>query len=314
MNRNMLGMMMDRALCTTWALLGLGMIVTAGCSEVPGDSVQAESTVQAENAVPESAAPAMPGPVLDGVSKSLVIVGYSTSYAWPAMLQEMLDQHSAGERVYHLLNAVIGGSPVGRWIAPAESDDYQATYGAMRRDFFGADSALRGDVPEPTVAIVQQSLQRTPTPDTRLGPVTSAVDDEGIEIGADALGQLVTQLRADGIERIYIGMHIYKQGYEPEVGNERFALARLLDRGHTFVFAGPDVWSSTIAEHPEAFTEDGLHPNERGAKIMAEGWYRALAGSEAREEIVSMLQERAYDINQMTGAYLAWRRGDDAPQ
>ncbi|MCZ6598673.1 MAG: hypothetical protein O7B99_13625, partial [Planctomycetota bacterium] len=47
-------------------------------------------------------------PVLDGEAKSFVVVGYSTSYAWPGMLQDMLDEHSehmGGERVYHVLNA-----------------------------------------------------------------------------------------------------------------------------------------------------------------------------------------------------------------
>ena len=64
--------------------------------------------------------------------------------------------------------AVIGGSPMGRWIAAPESEDYQETYGAMLRDFFGPNARLRGDLPAPTVAIIQQSLQRTPTPETRL--------------------------------------------------------------------------------------------------------------------------------------------------
>ena len=39
------------------------------------------------------------GPVLDGGMKSLVVVGYSTSYVWPAMLQDMLDEHAGGEAV-----------------------------------------------------------------------------------------------------------------------------------------------------------------------------------------------------------------------
>ena len=283
------------------AFLFAGM-VTTGCAEAPGAS--AEGEVGSSDVTP----------LLDGSPKSLVVVGYSTSYAWPAMLQEMLDEHSGGERVYHVLNSVIGGSPVGRWIASTESADYQDTYGAMRRDFFGPDARLRGEAPKPSVAIVQQSLQRTPTPATRLGPVTSATDDEGIEVGADALERLVMQLRYDGVERVYIGMHIYKEGFEPEVGNERFALTRLLHRGHESVWAGPDVWSLTIAERPDAFTEDRLHPNERGSKIMAEAWYRSLAGDEARQGIIDALHERTCDVDTMMGDYLAWRSTDDSTQ
>ncbi len=248
-------------------------------------------------------------PVLDGTEKSLVIVGYSTSYAWPRMLQEMLDEHAGGQRTYHVLNAVIGGSPVGRWIADPSSGDYRDTYGAMRSDFFGGDARLLGAAPPPTVAILQQSLQRTPTPETRLGPVTSVDDARGIEIGADALQKLVDQLRADGIGQAFVGMHIYKEGFEPEVGNERFALEALLARGLPHVRRGPDTWSLTIAEHPGAFAEDRLHPNERGAKIMAEAWYRAIAGRQAQEGIIEAMRARDYDVDAMTDEYLAWRAG-----
>ena len=94
----------------------------------------------------------------------------------------MLDEHAGGQRVYHVLNAVIGGSPMGRWIAAPESEDYQETYGAMLRDFFGPNARLRGDLPAPTVAIIQQSLQRTPTPETRLGPVHDLDDPMGHDL------------------------------------------------------------------------------------------------------------------------------------
>ncbi len=44
-----------------------------------------------------------------------------------------------------------------------------------------------------------------------------------------------------GLEQVVIAMHIYKKPVEPEVGNERIALARLLKRGHDFISAGPDL-------------------------------------------------------------------------
>jgi len=280
-----------------WCALSICLALTAcGSSDPSGGAAEVGRTATAEAA-----------PVLDGIEKSFVIVGYSTSYAWPAMLQEMLDEHAGGERKYHLLNAVIGGSPVGRWIADPASEDFQDTYALMTRDFFGAQARLRGDAPEATVAIVQQSLQRTPTPDTRLGPVASADDSRGIEIGADALDKLVDQLRADGVEQVFLAMHIYKEGFEPEVGNERFALEALLARGHAYIRAGPDVWSLTIGEHPDAFTDDRLHPNERGGKIMAEAWYRALAGDDAQERIIEAMHGRSYDVDAMMNEYLAWR-------
>ncbi len=254
------------------------------------------------------AAEAAAATLLDGREKALVVVGYSTSYAWPAMLQDMLDQHSPdGERRYHVLNAVVGGSPVDRWLAEPGSEDYEKTFGAMLRDFFGPGARLRGDAPEPTVALCQQSLQRTRTD---RGPVASADDAEGIRIGADALEALAFRLRDHGVAQVLYGMHIYKHPVEPEVGNERLALAALLDRGHGFVRGGPDLWTPTRDEYPGAFEADGVHPNARGMKIMAEGWYRAVAGDQARDEVVAAMHQRPYDIEAMMQAYLAWRRGE----
>ncbi|MFQ5744500.1 MAG: hypothetical protein ACE5HV_13055 [Acidobacteriota bacterium] len=290
------------------------ILIVAACWLTYSCSAGSEGQSRPRATVDEASATSTTNPVpavLDGQEKSFVIVGYSTSYAWPAMLQEMLDAHSGNERLYHLLNAVVGGSPVNRWIDEPGSDNYEATYGAMLRDFFGPNARLRGDVPEPTVAICQQSLQRTPTPATRLGPVHSVDDKEGIRTGADALERLAMQLHDDGIERVYLGMHIYKEGYEPEVGNERFALEALLARGHDFIFEGPDVWSPMLREHPAAFTEDRLHPNERGMKIMAEAWYRMLAGADARQEIIDALHARSYDVEAMIQDYRTWRHGEE---
>jgi hypothetical protein len=70
------------------------------------------------------------------------------------------------------------------------------------------------------------------------------------------------------------------------------------------------VWSLTVGEHPDAFTEDGIHPNERGMKIMAEAWYRALAGADARQGTIDRMHRRTYDVGQMARDYLASRRDD----
>ena len=275
-----------------FAMLGVACVVAVGCGS-------AEEAVK-----PPTAAPAS---VLDGTEKSVVIVGYSTSYAWPEMLQDMLDEHAGGDRLYHVLNAVVGGSPGSRWIGDPTPEDYDDTFGAMVRDFFGREARLRDDLPEPGVALCQQSLQFTRT---QRGPIADAGDSAGIRIGADALERLASDLHAHGIERVYIGMHIYKKPVEPEVGNERLALAALLGRSHEFVFEGPDVWPPTRDAYPDAFTEDGVHPSELGMKIMAEGWYRALAADEARQEIVDRLYQRSYDIETIMTEFINWRRLD----
>lgn len=252
------------------------------------------------------AAPSTPtSPWLDGQEKSLVVVGYSTSFAWPDMLQEMLDQHAGGERVYHVLNATQGGAPVDHWVAATDDRNYIRTFGAMREDFFGDEAKLRGAAPQPTIAICQQSLQFT---GNLRGPVKTESDMVGAELGADVMQEMSERLKALGLESVIIGMHIYKKPVEPEVGNERIALARLLTRGLDYIHEGPDVWTPTRDAWPEAFTEDEVHPNELGAKIMAEGWYRTLAGADAREDIIAQMHAEQYDIDKMSRDYLAWRR------
>lgn len=251
------------------------------------------------------------GTLLDGREKSFVIVGYSTSYAWPDMLQDMLDQHAGGERVYHVLNAVQGGAAVERWNADPGTQYYERTMTAMRNDFFGPEARLRGDAPQPTIALCQQSLQFTRS---LRGPIPSEADEEGIRIGADAFEKFAMRLRDTGIEEVYIGCHIYKKPVEPEVGNERLALAAVLERGHDFIFEGPDVWEPTRDEHPDAFTADGVHPNERGMKIMAEGWYRTVAGQNASEDIIAKMYKRHYDVDTMMVKYLDWRRGGQSTE
>jgi len=291
---------------SVWSRIAVTITLVLLLAACAADSTPAPAAPAPE---PTVAAPVERPVLLDGDEKSLIMVGYSTSYVWPQLVQEMLDEH-AGGRTYHLLNAAIGGSPVGRWIADPSSEDYQATYGAMLTDFFGDTPRLRGEAPAATIALLQQSLQRTPTPDTRLGPVASADDEDGIRIGADALETLVNQLRSDGIEHAIIGMHIYKEGYEPEVGNERFALDALLRRGHPFVHAGPDVWSLTIGQHPDAFTDDRLHPNALGSKLMAEAWYRSIAGAAARQDIIDAMHGREIDDDAIMNEYLDWRRSE----
>ena len=145
---------------------------------------------------------------LDGRPTSFLIVGYSTSFAWPDMLQDMLDQHAGGDGTYHVLNATAGGAAVEIWLAEPGTEDHERTLAAMLRDYFGPGARLRGDAPEPSVALCQQSLQFTRD---RRGPVKSEFDTVGIKIGADALWRLAVLLREAGVERVVYGMHIYKE-------------------------------------------------------------------------------------------------------
>jgi hypothetical protein len=243
------------------------------------------------------------GSLLDGTAKSFVIVGSATSYAWPHILQDMLDDH-AGARVYHVLNASAGQPSVQAWIADPFSKEYDSTFGAMCRDYFGDESRLRTNAPAPTIALCQQSLAEIVNPK---GPVRSMDDKEGIEIGADALQRLAARLHDRGVERVYIATHIFNEGAEPFTGNERLALAELLRRDDDVVFEGPDVWSLTLPEFPGCYASDRLHPNQRGMKILAEAWYRTIAGSQARQAVIDRMYEKMYDVEELVREHLRTR-------
>ena len=71
-------------------------------------------------------------------------------------------------------------------------------------------------------------------------------------------------------------MHIYKHPMEPQIGNERLALAELMRRKVPGLVAGPDVWTPTKERYPQAFAADKVHPNNLGAEIMAQKWFETL--------------------------------------
>ena len=63
---------------------------------------------------------------------------------------------------------------------------------------------------------------------------------------------------------------------EPEIGNERLALAEFLKRSKPNVHTGPDVWEPTKKLFPKAFARDLVHPNSIGAEVMAQKWFETL--------------------------------------
>ncbi len=101
-------------------------------------------------------------------------------------------------------------------------------------------------------------------------------DRKRIRRGADAIEQYGKLILDDGATEVIMAMHIYKQGMEPKIGNERLALAELMKRKPARVHAGPDVWTPTKTQYPLAFDRDKRHPNYIGAEIMAHYWFAAL--------------------------------------
>jgi len=229
--------------------------------------------------------------VLDGEPKSLVIVGYSTSFIWPHMLQYMLDIHAGKEGVYHVINSAVGGSSVPLWLEG--SNRYERTYGKMIREYLGHEPERLGDRPRPTIALCQQSLQFLY--EKRNEGIEGADDLQRISKGADAFQKLAEQLHLDGVRSIFIASHIYKVTMEPAIENEKFALQALMERNISFVLKGPELWEPTKAIFPEGFSLiDKVHPSMIGARVMAEGWYRAVAGKAAKEEVVEAMRVFAF--------------------
>lgn len=230
--------------------------------------------------------------ILDGKKKTFVVVGYSTSFRWPGMLQKMLDEHAGEAGVYKVCNAAVSGSPVAKWLGMTNERDRQRTFGKMVSEYFEPGSRL-GEASKPSAALCQQSLQWV-FGEQRAG-IRGPKDSERIKQGADAFMKLAEQLREVGVKSVYISTHIYKKPMEPEIENEKYALMELLMRKKGFILSGPELWTPTKDIYPEGFSRDKVHPNETGARIMALGWYRTLAGRGAKQDVIEKAERGMFD-------------------
>lgn len=222
----------------------------------------------AKDADPPSPPLSSPPLVLfDDTPKSIVVNGYSTSRLWPTLLQQKLDNHTGGKRILTVKSAIKGGTPVAKWINTQTGDPLPPWLNVLR-------PALNENPDRPVVVLAQQSLQWT-FGDRQTG-ITDHSDAARIKEGADALEKFADLLKADGADLVFIATHIYKHPMEPEIGNERLALAELISRNPVNVHPGPDLWLPTKAQFPAAFANDRVHPNELGAQIMADLWFQTL--------------------------------------
>jgi len=204
--------------------------------------------------------------LFDARPKVLVVNGYSTSFHWPGILQRKLDRYS-GKRVLEVVPATRGGTPVAKWIDVLTGEPLPPYLKTVR-------PALAKAGARPVVVLAQQSLQWAFGP--RTAGIRNAQDAERIRRGADVLEKYARLLLRDGADLVFIAMHIYKKPMEPEIGNERLALAGFLKRNLPGVAAGPDVWTPTSRLWPQAFARDKVHPNRVGAEVMAQHWFECL--------------------------------------
>ena len=205
--------------------------------------------------------------ILDGTPRVIVVHGYSTSFHWPGMLQRKLDRYF-GKQVIEVRKATRGGTPIAKWIDVTTGRPLPAWNQIM-------PEALRRDDDRPTIVLAQQSLQWV-YGEARDAGIRNVADTERIKQGADAIQKYANLLLEHGADEVFIAMHIYKLGMEPEIGNERLALAAYLKREPEHVQAGPDVWETTSRLHPQAFAADRVHPNSIGAEVMAQEWFETL--------------------------------------
>lgn len=267
------------------------VFVAAGCHVRPESLVPASASQQAHSQ----------SEFLRARPATFVVVGDASSFAWPALLQDLLDVHAGKDGLYRVENGALATGLV-------RAEGTEATpFGALAQASLTA--LEHEEVEGPRTALCLVSLRGIC--DER-GPVKSENDMVGAEMGADALERLAVALHESGVERVVFATPLFVEGATPELGLERVAIERLLARGHAFVEAGPDLFSASRRYFPDAYAEDQVHPNEFGTKLLAEEWYRWLAGPEAREEAVEALYARDYDVEALEAAH-AEQRGLPRP-
>lgn len=205
--------------------------------------------------------------LFDGQPKLLIVNGYSTSRQWPQVLQRKLDRYAGGKSPLRVVSALKGGTPIAKWM-DVETGQRSA---AWKRTLTGKLKD-KGDMP--AIVLAQQSLQWA-FGERRAG-IRGPDDARRIEQGANILETYARLLHEDGADAVFIAMHIYKHPMEPEIGNERLALAALMKRKVPGIYSGPDVWAPTKERYPHAFAGDGVHPGPLGVEIMAQQWFETL--------------------------------------
>lgn len=214
---------------------------------------------------------------LTGTPASFVVFGDARSFVWPALLQEMLDTHAQGD-LYEVANASV-----------AEADARSTP-----------THVPVADLPEPRAALCLVSLAGV---GDEQGPVKGEHDMVGAEMGADALERLALELHAAGFARVVFATPVFTASAGPGLALEHLAIERLLARGHAFIEAGPDVLRASKRYYPDAYLPGGEEPNEFGQKLLAEEWYRWLAGPDAREEVVQALYATDFDVDGLRAAH-----------
>jgi hypothetical protein len=214
--------------------------------------------------------------IFDGQPKVLVVHGYSTSFRWPDLLGKLIRERFGDSCPIVVRKATKGGTPIAGWMDVA--------VGTRKAPWIGILSPiLQESGKTPVVVLAQQSLQRV-FGDSYEG-IRSGGDSIRIVQGSNVFERYCDLLLDEGADLIFVASHIYKHPMEPEIGNERLALARFLERGTPNVKAGPELWVPSKEVYPIYYAEDRLHPGPELESIIAQEWFRSLLVHDGLESV-----------------------------
>ena len=237
--------------------------------------------------------------IFDGQPKTIIVNGYSTSFQWPILLQRRLDRYFSGKRVLTVVPAIMGATPIAKWINVETGKRSQAYLDMLL-------PKLKRYEKETVIVLAQQSLQGVyGLPEEG---IRSETDEERIRQGADALEKYARLLKEDGADLVFVATHIYKHLMEPQIGNERYALDELLKRKMAGVVRGPDLWTPTSKHRQQAFISDNIHPNALGAELMARGWFETLLKYDGLKSPVQTRAQQQTRVNSPAQSLLSKTR------
>ena len=240
-----------------------------------------------------------PESVLNGMEKSFLVTGYSTSHQpserpWPTILQEILNLHAGNNTTYFVFKHTVGGTPIAKWTTICGTGEH--IQNAVSR-FINPASEIPSGVPAPKIILAQQSLQWAfGDCGDRTTNVENPADSVKIEMGSEAIQLYTNEFLNSGIDKVYMATHIYKTGNYPlDLYGERWALARAISEMENLL-PGPELFNITKQLFPDGFASDKVHPGPKVATMMAVYWYLVLAGENAKMNIAQQFADEA-DIN-----------------
>jgi hypothetical protein len=250
-----------------------------------------------------------PKGILDSKKKTFLWLGYSTS-RYPQngkgcinLFQEMLNKHAGNENTYKVFAVLWFGHELAQWMGDICGDvdnkveDNAQMDGAIA-GYIKPGNKL-GDWPPASVMITQNSIGRCfGDCSDRVHGIRDSLDFERIDMGAKAFAAYARYFLNAGVDRVYIGTHIWWEssaGSNPwtDIWLERYALSKAMDMDSriygvescpiTHLLYDKDKADGEFGDY---YSGDRIHPGQPVAWAMALEYYLTIAGEDARESII----------------------------